>query len=285
MLSINKYCFLLICVLKGSSLFSQVTTEQEAVRLALDHYPSLQIARLDIQQSMARQRTAFNPSQPNFEIEFPTDFGIAFEAEQEFDFPTTYTARSKWLKSQTRLAEEAVYVSEREITRDVRMMYLDAQLVEAKFQQFRVQDSLWQEIAQKSKRLFEGGEINKADLLFAEKQASFTRFLLDNAELEVTTSLATLSNYTGQTIERIEKLAPLNTSNLDSTQIFYFEKYMAQSKQVTENEISVFKADRLPDLILGYLKVGELESIIRLCALINFRFKASIRAIVCSATA
>lgn len=269
MLSIIKYSLLLHCVLIGSFLYGQVTTEQEVIQLALNH-PTLQMAKLDIQQNKARQRNAFNPSQPRFEIEFPTDFGLGFEAEQEFDFPTTYTTRSKWLKSQTRLAEEAAYISGREVTRDVRMIYLEAQLVEAQIRRLRVQDSLWQEIATKSKRLFDGGEINKADLLYAENQASFTKFSLDNATVEATTSLARLSNYAGQKIERIEKLTPLSQTNLDSTNVFYFENYLAQSKQVAENEINVFKAERLPDLIIGYLKVDDLDTEFR------YRYKAGV---------
>src|SRR5688500_19437390 len=102
----------------NQAAYGQVVSEEEAIRLAVANYPSIKIVDARIRQQSALQKTAFNPEQPEFIIETPTDFGLGYEVEQRFDFPTLYTSRSKWLKSQTRLVEQEAFLSRNDLIRE-----------------------------------------------------------------------------------------------------------------------------------------------------------------------
>ena len=173
MLPLMKYWLLPVLLCCSVDIICQVATEDEVIRQALDYYPSVKIANLETERRKALEKTAFNPEQPQFEIETPSDIGLAFEVEQKFAFPTIYTKRKKWLRSQTELASEIAAITKDELKRDVRIAFLDVQIAQRQFDYFSTQDSLWKQIVNNSQRLYDAGEINKADLVFAQKQVRF----------------------------------------------------------------------------------------------------------------
>lgn len=259
MLQVIKYFLCLLGVLWLSKGDCQLITEEKAVEMASLNYPSIQIAEIRIKQQKAREKTAFNPEQPEFIIETPTDFGLGIEAEQKFDFPAVYSNRSKWLKSLTGVAEEEARLSKNEIIKEVRLAYLEAQAAKAEHDYYISQDSLWKEIAEKSRRLFDGGELNKAELLFAERQASMIKFRASMAGTDAINRMQILNSYTGGSDTQVEKLDPLVYTEQNNGE-FYFSEYMAEKIRAAQNEMDVWKSERLPDLIIGYVKETEIDS-------------------------
>jgi len=253
-----------------TSVMGQGIAEKEVIERALNFYPGMRLAEIDVRQKKELERTAFNPSQPQFVLEFPSDLGVNFEAEQEFDFPGVYTARSRWLKSETLLATKSASLTRNEVIRDVRLNFLDAQFLQAQVRHLRSQDSLWKEIANKSQKLFEGGEINKADMMFAEKQASVTSFTLMNTIVEYESALSVLNQFSEETITRVQALSALPYEVTDTAGGFYFDDYMIQQKMVVGRKADVVRMERLPGLIIGYLRVDEPETEFR------YRYKAGI---------
>ncbi|MEO6132232.1 MAG: TolC family protein, partial [Saprospiraceae bacterium] len=193
MLSIKKYTGLFIMVALWIPLMSQVTHEQEVIEQAMTNYPSMQRANLEIQKQKALERTSFNPQQPQFVIETPSDMGIAFEIEQQFDFPGVYSRQSKLLKSKTRLVTESANITRQQLKKEIRLAYLDAQIAQAKVLYLIRQDSLWKEITAKTLTLFDSGQINRADLLFAENQSGKINYFLITAQTKAANTLSTLS--------------------------------------------------------------------------------------------
>ena len=249
---------------------AQVTTMDDVINAALSNDPQIRMADYEVGENKALEKTAFDPNQPSFGIEFPTDVGIGFEAEQNFSFPTVYTRKSKWLKSQTSLSEEAAVITREKRVRDLRLLYLEAQVSQKQIENHIYLDSLWREIAEKSKALYDGGEINKADLLFAERQSSINYFALLQARVEYENLLATLSRYAGIPIQEVTDLSADTMAMYDSTGVFYFQKYQQQQLDVIENEMKWHQAERLPGLSVGYLKVSEVDTEFR------YRYKAGI---------
>ncbi|HUR31937.1 MAG TPA: TolC family protein [Saprospiraceae bacterium] len=249
------FAFFFFC----QTAFSQVVSEEEAIRLAVANYPSMKIVDAKIRQQSALQKTAFNPEQPEFIIETPTDVGLGYEVEQKFDFPTVYTSRSKWLKSQTRLVEQEAFLSRNDLIREVRLAYLEAQVANAELDYYTSQDSMWRQIAQQSDKLYEGGELNKAEQLFAQRQAGLASFNVINSTLNIDNAIEVLKNYTGAEVIVVDEIKPLPLQiNRDGP--FYFENLLASQLAVAENEIDVRKAERLPDLIFGYARNTEFET-------------------------
>lgn len=269
MLQVVRYILTIMLLAIVQHSFCQVLSEDEAVKMALENYPSLKISNLRIEEQRALQKTAFNPPQPVIIFESPTDVGLGYEVEQEFDFPTVYTTRSKWLKGKTRLAEEEGFISRNELIRDVRLAYLNAQLATQEARYYQSQDSIWKEISETSDQLYEGGELNKAELLFAQRQSTVMSFEALNASLTQQNALKLLENYTGSSDIELMSLDPLPVDNI-AGQGFYFTNYLSQQITVAEHEMDVRKSERLPDFILGYMRNSEFETNYR------YRFKGGI---------
>ncbi len=270
MLPMKKCVFVLLCLGVWAGLAAQTISEQEAVERALKNYPSVQLADLETRQRKALERTAFNPSQPQVAVETPADVGVGVEIQQQFDFPSVYGRRSKWLKSQTRLASETANLTRSELKREVRLAYLEAQSAQAQVRFLARQDSLWQGIAGSSRRLFDGGQINKADLLFAERQAGLLGINLAQARTDAANALAVLALFTGGMAAQVEDFQALPFVQADTASSFYFEKYLSEAQQTAQSEIAVRQAERLPGLTLGYLRVPDLDTEFR------YRFRAGV---------
>jgi len=260
MLPMKKVIGLFACLSLWANANAQIITEQEALAKALQSYPSIRLAEQATRQRAALERTAFNPQQTQVTLETPTDVGVGVEVQQQFEFPTVYGKRAKWLKSQTRLATEATALSTRELTQQVRLAYLEAQTAAAQLQFLERQDSLWQDIAASSRRLFEAGQINRADLLFAESKAGQVSNSLLQSRADAANALAALAVFINEPIAQVADLQKLPLIAKDAETPFYFEPYFAQKQQVAASEIALRKSERLPGLLLGYSYVTELET-------------------------
>lgn len=268
MLSLIRYYTIIWCVICMMPLHAQVLSEEEVIRLTLENYPSLEISDIRVEQQRAREKTAFNPSQPQLVLETPTDDGLGFEFEQEFDFPSVYTRRSKWLRNQTEVLEAAAGIDRNEIVRDVRLAYLDVQIANELYNYYTSQDSIWNIIVSKSTRLYDGGEINKADLLFSQKQQRWMDLQKMFANADRTNKLEVLKTYTGNSSMQVEEIQQLSVMN--DTSEFYFEKYIDENIEVAQSEANVWKAMRLPGIIVGYVREPEFDTDHQ------YRFKAGI---------
>ena len=268
MLSLIRYYSIIGCLLCLIPLHAQVLSEDEVVRLTLENYPSLRISDLRVEQLRAREKTAFNPSQPELVLETPTDDGLGFEFEQEFDFPSVYAKRSKWLRSQTEVMEAASGMDRNEIVRDVRLAYLDVQIANELYRYYTSQDSIWDIIVAKSTRLYDGGEISKADLLFSQKQKRWMDLQKMFANADRTNKLEVLETYTGNKSMQVEEIQQLSVKN--DTAEFYFENYIEESIDAAQSEANVWKAMRLPGIIVGYVREPEFDTDHQ------YRFKAGI---------
>lgn len=260
MLSIKKSISICVLLVVAASMVAQVVSEQDMIESGLSTFPSVRLAELEVQKQQALERTAFNPAQPLFAIETPSDMGIAYEIEQEFQFPTVYGKRSKWLKSLTQVATSGADITKKEFVKDIRLAYLDAQLAQARIEFYSNQDSLWKDIASQSNRLFDGGEINRADLLFAQNQSGMMAYQLARAQTDFRNAAGLLKGYTDQNIGQVENLSPLSTDPSDDTDTFYFDDYLAASTRASETEMNVWKAQRLPGFVIGYLRTPERDT-------------------------
>lgn len=239
---------------------AQSLSQQEAVASALANHPSMQIADMEVQMQMAMERSAFNPEQPELAFEFPNDVGLVFDVRQTLDFPTVYSARRNWLKAQTFEQEQFAGITRHELIKDVRLAYLNTQVSLARAEVLAVQDSLWASMDSISQRLFTGGHINKADALYSSKQAGLLHQLYRDALAREQNARYALQAYTGLNVQSVDPLQRLTFSITDSSSPYYFEPYVEAKKNTASRELNVHNAERLPDLIVGFLRVPEVET-------------------------
>jgi cobalt-zinc-cadmium resistance protein CzcA len=239
---------------------AQSFTEQDAIKSAMTRHPSMQIADMEVRMQRALEKSAFNPEQPELAFEFPTDVGLSFDLRQTFDFPSVYSARKNWLKAQTNEQEQRAGISRYELMRDVRLAYLKAQIAIARKQILAVQDSLWNSMDSISLRLYAGGHINKADELYSSKQAGLMHQSYLNAQAIEQNALSELALFTYQRTASLEPLARRLFSIPDTTGSYYFESLFTSQESSATKELDVHRAQRLPDLIVGYLRVPEIDT-------------------------
>lgn len=260
MSAIRSGIVIVIALFALMEIHAQPLTEQTAVMKALEMYPGMQIADQQLQMQRAMQRSAFNPNQPQLTFEFPNDIGLAFEFQQQFDFPGVYTSRAKWLKAQTQQQAVATNITRLELIRDVRLSFLEAQASQEMMQILNQQDSLWRSLENSAQRLYDGGQINKADVLFSSRQTGIVGNLLSQAQTESVNARTNLALYTGTKVDEVTTLERLPLIQIDTTQEFYFDPYFAERNTVAARALAVERAERLPGLIVGYLRVPELDT-------------------------
>lgn len=214
----------------------------------------------EVGRNLDLEGTAFNPEQPTFQIQTPTDDGIGIQVQQNFDFPTVYTRRSKWLKSQTSLSKENYKVVLAGVYRDASIQYLSLQILQEKIRLLTRQDSLLKSLAAASQRFFDNGEINKADLLFAQRNAYLTQLNLQQLKMDQANTLADMQFLAGQTFTEVEPLQRLQMPVIAVESKFIFEDYNTTQSTVIENEKKVVRAQRLPGLMIGYTRETEVET-------------------------
>jgi outer membrane protein TolC len=251
------------------SIAQQAWTESTVIEQVLQQHPSMRKAEYEIAKAKALQKTAFSPEQPTLAIETPSDVGLGLEVEQTFDFPTVYSSRNAWLKSKTALAGAEADLARRQLIRDVRLQYLETQLAQAQYVFFKTQDSLWNDIRTNSTRLFDAGDINRADLVYTQHTAGTIVIERDIAYAQWQSALSSLQAIAAADIDSVLTLqameAPVTADNT-----YYFESYVAQQLNVNERETRMLRATRAPDILLGYLRAPEPDTEYR------YRFKAGI---------
>jgi outer membrane protein TolC len=266
---IFKAIALLMLLSPYIGLAQQPWTESAVIEQVMEQHPTIRKAEYEVLKAKALQKTAFNPEQPTVTIETPSDVGIGLEVEQTFDFPTVYTSRSAWMKSKTSLASAEAELTRRQLVRDVRMKYLEAQVAQAQYVFFKTQDSLWNEIITNSTRLFDAGDINRADLVYSQHTAGTTVIARDNAIAQWQSALSSLQAIAATDIAAVEPLRALDApAEMEGT--YYFEPYLAQRLHVNERAIRMHRATRAPDIIVGYLRAPEPDTEYR------YRFKTGI---------
>lgn len=259
-IAVQSALAMIICICMLAETHAQPMTEHTALRQALEKYPGMQIAEQQLQIQRAMQRSAFNPNQPQLTFEFPNDVGLAFEFQQQFDFPGVYTARSKWLKAQSQQQAAAANITRLELIRDVRLAYLEAQASQELTRIITAQDSLWRHIEHSAQRLYDAGEINKADVLFALRQTGIVGNLLSQAYTDMINARTNLAVYVATRVDDVTPIQRLPVTEVDTTPQFYFDQFFGTGITVAERALAVEKAERLPGLIVGYLRVPEIDT-------------------------
>ena len=265
---ISFLCAGLFCTLATNA--QRILSEAEAIDNALKNSALMQVSELQLAQSKYLQKSAFNI--PNLDIvaESPTGTFYPVGVLQTLDFPTVYFKQNQLQKQQTILSEKGKAITQQDVKRLIRQLYLTLQFAQALKDQLKVQDSLYRQVSESAKRQFDAGQIDYLAKTFAESQYGEVHNQFIQVQTDYSVILRQLQTYTG--LKESFTALPIARTELSSTDAgayglasdLYLEnpsyKYVLQLKEVSLKTLSVQRNKALPGLVLGYLNQGPPET-------------------------
>ena len=251
----------------------RILSEQDAIDLALKNSALMQASELQVIQSKQLQKTAFNL--PNLDIiaESPTGTFYPVGVLQTLDFPTVYFKQSQLQKEVTVLSEKGKAITQQDVKRLIRQLYLTLQYLESLTSQLHVQDSLYRQVSESATRQFEAGQIDYLAKAFAVSQYGEVHNQFMQTQTDFNVILFQLRNYMG--IKELFSTTPILRSTLSAEELTSYGletadnnlysqnpnyQYFQQLREVSLKTLSVQRNKALPGLVLGYLNQGPPET-------------------------
>jgi outer membrane protein TolC len=151
-------------------------TEQNSARI--------KAAMLGIESQMQLEKSSFNLSQPQVLVQAPTGNFYTLGVQQNFDFPSVYSARKKLLQSETEYAKRSAELTKLEVRYFMSDLYVQWQAAEARLDYYTNLEMDLFKIRDAVKRSFDAGEIG-----MIEKSLADLKYLEVARELESVSAL------------------------------------------------------------------------------------------------
>ena len=234
---------------------------QRYIDLALQNNLQVKTAGLEVGQSRALQRSAFDPGRTNLLLmQDPTTGGNidnAIGITQSIGLPGLYKNHREVYRQQTALLERGKGMTEAEIVREVRIAYYNYVYGLERVRVFDYLDSIYADFAQKAAVRQRTGETSNLEKLTA--QNGYQEVLLKKREAEADLAVfeITMRQLTGSDEPLVirEDLRPLDfpegadTAGLDGAPVIH---YYEQGVQVAGAKVRLERAQLWPEVVLGY---------------------------------
>lgn len=260
---IKYYILSLLCVfcLGSNAQMYQEMTLQQCIDQALQQSLLIKQSKLSADKARTLQATAFDVEKTTLALrQDPTSGGSpdnGISISQSFDFPTLYTARHKYLKAQTAVANSEIAIAENELIFQVKSNYYALLHAIEVLRQLQKQDSIYCHFLVLSTARHDAGETNNLEQMNALKLQSENYQALLIAESNVRKIGFTLQQLlnTDVIITPADKqLSPL-TFNAETQTAFAstpwgnsYEKRMDSSRRNVQLARQAF----MPDINVGF---------------------------------
>ncbi|MEA1898234.1 MAG: efflux RND transporter permease subunit [Bacteroidota bacterium] len=253
----------LILILSTFTSFGQTKemSMQDAIQLAIQNNKELNAYALKVKESEALKPTSFSIDktlifygydQNNIaENGYPLKI---FGLEQNFNFPTVYTAQSEVNKKNISIAEVELLRKKHMLTKNVSQTYGEIQYLLNKQNIYREIDSLYRNFNNNAEFQYKQGDISHLDLLNSRAKGQQIIITVNQIEsnLEIAyQKLQTLIQYDSAFVVPLQNitLIPINENNLESS------SGVEIMRMQTEYQNATLKLQRnrlLPDFSLSY---------------------------------
>ena len=258
-----KFKILIALIIFAAPLIAQkVISETDALQSALQYHPALKAAELQVKQRKQLQKTGVNLPNPDVITESPTGEFYTIGASQSFEFPSVYARQTQLLKEQTLLAEKGKTVTENDLRKLVREIFLQWQFESAAISLLQIQDSLYNEFQKSAARQLEAGQIDKLQQLFSEAQYAAVHNQFIAAQNQLIASQKKLKLLTG--LSDSIQAAPIEKQKADDSWLQLQDSisnhpllgYYQQLQNVERRNLQVERNKALPGFSFGYLNQG-----------------------------
>ncbi len=236
-------------------------TLQNALNAALQNNLQLKSANLSVQQQTALQRTAFDV--PRTEITLQQDAadggsqGNSIGIVQPFALPIVYKNQANLLQQQTLLTQSEKSIAIFDITRQVRLAYINFQFGYERIRLLNSLDSIYRKFKERAELRQQVGETSNLEKYAAQNKFYEIQLLIKQAKIDVRTNELLLQ----QLLNTKENLQPVDTTLIKVPLDFTFDTTLSSHPQtafyqqqlnVANAELQLEKSKRLPDFNVGY---------------------------------
>lgn len=161
---------------------------KDCIDIALAHNLSYKSAEAAVSQSRLLEATSFDVPQTMLSlVQTATDGGgpdNGLKLSQEFDFPTVYAARRKYLKSETELERRRADVTRNNLVMEVCALYDSLVYSREVCTIIAKQDTLYDKFCHVAKARYDAGETSRLEWLSARRLCHENKLALEQAQLE-----------------------------------------------------------------------------------------------------
>jgi cobalt-zinc-cadmium resistance protein CzcA len=250
-------------MLLANSSFAQTKpiTLQAALNTTLQNNLQLKSANLSVLQQSALQRTAFDV--PRTEITMQQDAadggsqGNSIGFVQPFALPIVYKNQANLLQQQNLLAQRERSIVLFDITRQVRLAYINFQFSYERIRSLNSLDSIYRKFKERAELRQQVGETSNLEKYAAQNKFYEIQLLIKQAKIDVRTNELRLQ----QLLNTKETLQPVDTTLIKIPLDFTFDTTLSSHPQtafyqqqlaVANAELQLEKSKRLPDFNVGY---------------------------------
>ncbi len=251
-----------------------LNTLDEALLLASGENGLLQTQQLEVEARDVQAQLGFAPPKTEFSVEygqynsFQND--LIFQVNQSFEWPAAYASRKELASRQVLQEQAALSLTANELRRQVRLAWYRLRLLHERKKQLILQDSLYGDFLRAAEARYETGATG-----YLEKAAAETRKMESENALRILQSdiamvegeLRILLNDASNSLHfepsPAEPLQRSPATVLDSSRLAANPSlaYAQQQIAVSMAEVEVQRAQRLPEITLGYFNQSAVGSI------------------------
>lgn len=240
-------------------------TRKNALQLAQEKNPKVQLANLKKEKQQALKGAAWAIQSPEVIFEAPTSNELRPGILQSFDFPTTYVRKHQAQKQMVNLAETEKQITLNQLRYQVNTTYNEMQYLREVFASYKQQDSLLEDVVEVTKVRLEVGQISNLEKLNAESQYREVKYQLDQIKSKLRTANVHMGLLTGNPSDTSINASDdfikqqLNAEVADTRDAFSknpLSTFYQQNQQLQAVNLKQNKSMWFPSLIVGYLNQG-----------------------------
>ena len=251
-----------LLLISSASVFAQNERLKlnDAISIALQNNREIEAYTLKVEESKMLKKTAFAPGKTNLtygkdqnniaENNYPLNvFGI----EQNFSFPTLYSAEIKSKEIDIVIAETLLNIQKNECAKNVAIAFYNLQMLLNKTEMNKTLDSLYNVLLVNSEKRAEKGDVSYLEVLNIKAKKNQISILLNALNIDIGNAykkLKVLMNYDVEfSVSNNMELLPAVLTAPDSLAIFQLLKLQ---NDYYKSLIQVSKNKTLPDFSLNY---------------------------------
>ena len=255
--------FFIAATLFTNNSFAQTKpiTLQTALNTALKNNLQLNSANLSVQQKTALQRTAFDVPRTELVLSQGAAEGGGNDNSigivQPFALPIVYKNQAALLQQQTLLVQRERNIAIFNITRQVRLAYINFQFGYEKIKLLNSLDSIYKKFKERAELRQQVGETSNLEKYAAQNKFYEIQLQIKQIKFDVHSNELILQ----QLLNTKETLQPVDTTLVKVPLDFYFDTSLSNHPQtafyqqqinVANAELKLEKSKRLPDFNVGY---------------------------------
>lgn len=250
----------------GSLHAQQSLSLKEAQQLALETYPSLKAARLNVESQQALKRSAYDIG----ETELAT--GAEEKGKGNPDAVTTLVsirqnldifgigARAKYYSQQANVAKEEARVAERELLHEVAIDFGVAYVARSRRELYERVDSIYRDFELAAKLRYETEETSRLEYISAQNQARQVSLALQQSLQDEQIALCNLNRWLGETAKYLPAGSQPTEALLPPSAAQHPLLSLAQEREtLAEKKWKLERSEYLPKLFVEYgnQKIGS----------------------------